>query len=265
MPASIWDDHYYLTAYLHAKEGLTDSQIAQKLGVTKDQFHHWQTNRPALQQALHLARQHHDDPTHDFTSYVHAQLPPDLQELWEKLQIAADSASPSQRLHAITHRTDDATRQYLLLHATILTNFNLNAALTRSGVSKKDLDRWHRDCPAFAELLDHALFYKKNFVEGAALQKVAEGDTAAILQINKTLNKDRGYGDSREVTKHGSIDHKHTHEVKVLRVSELDLDQETSEKLAEAVMRRRLLQSAPTPVEVIDHVPTPGKDEDVVG
>ena len=71
----------------------------------------------------------------------------------------------------------------------------------------------------FAKLIDELKWQQKNYYEQALVDLVAKGDAYAITFVNRTVNRDRGYGDKIEVEHSGTIQHNHTIDLSKLNLS----------------------------------------------
>ncbi len=100
-------------------------------------------------------------------------------------------------------------KQYLYVHALIVNHFNATVASSITGVSRDRASQWCRE-PKFREMVLHIQEMKKDFVEGSLMGLVAQGDSAAVIFANKTLNSDRGYNPSKKLEVTGSIEHSHS-------------------------------------------------------
>jgi hypothetical protein len=203
---TVWNDGMYLKAYLLAKDGLSDEQIGRALGYGKNTMSNQMKARPFLKEAVETARK--ETPrAQRFFEYIYEHLPPRLQNLWNQIEAVEKSPSAYIRVKKMMENKNDRFRQHLFLHAFVTRNFNASAALKSIGLSYSRLRRWMQVDPDFVELMDEMLFHKKNFVESALMKLVSDGDNAAVIFANKTLNRDRGYSERQDI----HVEHEHTH------------------------------------------------------
>jgi len=212
---SAWNDKYYVECYELAKQGCKNSQIAKILGVPIDTFKRWISERPALKDALKRARGGNEGTkTETFIEYVYNRLPEHIKSLWDELEQANKKGNSLQRIEALLKDKGKKTLQHLYVHALISSNFNASEACRRLNISMSRVKGWMAD-PDFAQLIDEVLEHKKNICESALMGLVMQGETSAVIFANRTLNRDRGYGDKTE--------HIHTHAGGVLH-GHVDVD-----------------------------------------
>lgn len=211
MPKIVWKDTFYVQSYELARSGLTNPKIAEALGVSNGIFRKWLEKRPALVHALKRARRtRHNSNTTTFRDYVYGRLPEHLQKLWDKLSQCETQKNGIRRIQALLESQGKDARQHLFLYAITASNFNFSDACRKVNLPRKTVESWIKTDPDFAQLLDEIHLAKKDFFEGALVESVRAGDTAAIIFANKTLNRDRGYNDKQEVEFKGTLDVNHT-------------------------------------------------------
>lgn len=247
----MWEDTYYVTAYEHARNGLTDAQIAEMLKVDPATFCIWKQKKPALHDALQRARRTiTQSKTQQTLDYIYNRLPPHLKLLWDKINLCEHAEGGSAKLEALFKDHGMRARQHLFLHAMIVTNFNASEACRKVGVSKATVDAWVRTDPDFPELLDEILWHKKNFFESALIERVAEGDVNATLFANRTLNRDRGYGESKSIEVSGEVRHSHSHTV-TIDPEELGLPFDVARLIYEKLKEHNYKKREPLPDSVL--------------
>lgn len=236
-PAVRWDEKFIVTAYQMAHEGETDRKIAEYLGVHEDNFHHWCAAHPGLRYALDQARNPPKNQ-HALQEYVYGVLPEHLQEVWDRIDFCHDSPSGYERAKALLGNRGDNALQHLFLYGLTKEHFDQAKVASMLGITPTKLKGWKQDDPEFAELLDYVHEAKGYFFEGHLVAKVAEGDTQAILHVNRTYNRDK-YGDSVKVEKtvRGKVvhEHKHVH----VNLGELKLSRECAEELMEKYLAKK--------------------------
>lgn len=255
---SRWDDKYYVTCYELARSGMTDSKIAQSLGIGIAMFVKWRTTKPALRDALTRARAGKENEGKNFLDYVYGRLTPELRELWEKVNACANLEDAQERTEALFARAGKSAKQHLFLYAFVHYNFNATEARRLCGVSSTVLKKWMEE-PDFQRIVDEIHEHKGDFFENALINRVKDGDTACIIFANRTFNKKRGYGEKLEVD--GKVEHQHQHLHAHINLDELDLDLDTKKKILLAVRRKREGMKEvvaedrllPAPVEAISH------------
>lgn len=208
-----WKNRYYIDIYRFAAQGLTDEQIAQALAININTWIMWKKKRPSIRYALEQARDKESRRSvKSYMNYVYEQLPENLQELWLKIQAIEDEPNAIARIEKILEGGGKYARMQMFLHALVAYNFNPSRAMRAVNISKKTLDAWINMEPGFADLIDEMTQHKKNFAEEALFKLVAKGDPNAVIFVNRTLNKDRGYADNKLTIEHtGEVKHAHEH------------------------------------------------------
>jgi hypothetical protein len=237
-----WTDDNYVTAYQLARDGHPDAQIAKIIGVLPETFREWKQKRPALVNSLARGRGEVDDPVTtpatvaSFFEYVYNQLPEAEREVFEEILMLHETDSGIECVEAMLKNHGKRMRQHLFFHALVRNNFMIAQACSFVNISHRTFLNWKTRDPDFAELLETLHEYKKDFFEGALVKLVAKGDSAATIFANKTLNKDRGYGDKMTLDVQGAINHTHQHEHEHrLSIGELDLSIETRREILAAI------------------------------
>lgn len=240
-PVVKWDDRFYVEAYILARAGHYDKAIGEALGVSQPTICRWIQEKPALKDAIERGRSP-EDGGGSLREYVYGRLPYDLQVLWDRIDLADELDSGVSRVEQMLAGAGTKARQHLFLYALVHTSFDASEACRKVNVSKRVVDGWVRNDPNFAELLDEIRWHKGNFFEGQLVRLVKDGDPAAVLHVNKTFNRARGYGEVKRIEKDGEVkhthDHQHQHTHRVVKVSELNLPAEVLEVMAEAMEKK---------------------------
>jgi hypothetical protein len=185
-------------------------------------FAGWVRTKPALKGALERARKTPDERHREgygtFRDFVYARLPARLRRLWDEVNKVAEGATRKERARALLGGERSCVLQHLFLYALVSCNFNAAEACRKVGISRSTYVGWCQDAD-FAGLLDGMNDAKKDFFESALIRLVREGDTSAIIFANRTINRDRGYGDKVPVNGCGAFDQDHT-----VGLEELPLD-----------------------------------------
>jgi len=233
-----WKEENYVRIYQLALEGHNGKSIAELLGVKYATYMIWRKKYPAIKKVIKEAKSSKScksrNEVEKFHEAYYQQLRPELRELWEEINACEQETNGIQRIEAIFEGRGDHVRQHLFLYALTAYNFNMNKACRSVGISHHTLNRWIEEDHRFPELLDDIHWYKKNYYENALIGLVQSGDTAAILFVNKTINRDRGYGEKVDVNVKGRIDHAHVH----VNVDELDLPLETRKQILQAMREK---------------------------
>jgi hypothetical protein len=253
--ATQWDDKYYTVIYDLAKSGMPDKQIGRMLNVDRTAFNRWKRLKPALREALEKARGTKDDPD-TFLGYVHGHLSPAVRPLWQSImeiwgpKDSRKKGAPDKcaAIEALLRHKSKKVRQHLFLHALVAHNFNVSEACRRLALSMQVVTKWAREDPEFADLIAEIDVHKKNYFEGALMKLVRAGDPKAIIFVNKTYNKDRGYGNTVKIDHGGIVQHQHTG----VPLDQLNLSPEATRELLEAVRAAKRAAPRLTTAEVVN-------------
>lgn len=239
---------------------MSTPEIAKSLGVTYNVFLKWRRTKPTLKFALKEGKQAWEgnhNANESIKDWVFQQLPPHLQKKWNEIEECYNSPNGMMRIDAMFRGNGDEVRKHLYLHALTVGNvFDPNKAMRKLGITKNKLDEWVRSDPRFAELIDNAKWHLKNFYEAALVRKVKQGSLPAIMMANKTINRDRGYGDKMEVEHFGTIQHNHQHRISI---DELPLDNRTRRGILRAMEKAGVddfgvIDATKSEVKAITHV-----------
>lgn len=201
---SKWKNDFYFEAYRLARDGMTDGQIAKVFRVSADTFGKWLKKRPSLANALSEARRKDTKPAEEFRNYIHGRLPPRAQRLWDELEAAERQVlegGPREQRESMVELISTQgkrMRQQLFVHALVCTNFVISQACRRVGVSVTEVKSWMSNDDAFAELVRGVHQCKKDFFESALMDLIHKREPSAVIFVNKTVNKDRGYGEPKD-------------------------------------------------------------------
>lgn len=198
----LWSDSFYVVAYEAAKEGCGKSAIAERIGCNQATLERWIEDRPALKEAIEKGKARTDETFRDF---IYRHLPPDLKALYTEIESLADEGDPYNRIQKLLTDKGDHVKQHLFIYAMVESDFDPSQALAKLRISKPVLDRWVRTDHNFGRLVEEIIFHKKNFLEGALMRLVKSGDKGAIVFANRTLNADRGYGNTLKVAHEGNV------------------------------------------------------------
>lgn len=234
-----WRPLYYAKAYAYAAEGMSNKDIASALGVNETTFVRWTKTKPDLPATLRLARQgtkRNDVPS--FQDYVYKQLSPHLQACWDRLRTLEREPNGKERVESMLQQGGTRLRQHMFIHALVTGLWSPTNALKRTNTSKTELDRWTKEDPDFAKLMDEIHWHKQNWYISQFDMRVAAGDTTAVLHAVKTIAADRGYNDRLTVEHTGTVEHQHNQQ---LDLTELDLPPQVQRQILDAIKQRQQL------------------------
>jgi len=208
-----WEPIMLVHIYKMGRQKLSQSQAAASLNVAKITFETWLRQRPGCRAAWEMGYNEASmtgKSIPNIVDYCYTKLPLTVRGIWdEMMDIQTDGGDPSgEATEQLLRLHGKPVRQRLFIHAIVWTNFNMNKAARLCNITFASVQSWLED-PNFRELLKELEWQKKNFFENAFLQKVAEGDSAAIIHAVKTQLKDRGYNEKVVVEHQGIVQHEH--------------------------------------------------------
>lgn len=234
---AVWKDEHIIRVYELARAGMSQTQIIQVLGISRQTFITWKNKRPALREALRRGLLWHKGPKSEgfsFRTYVYNQLSPLAQATWNEIMAFENTTNRKRKIEAIFAKRGVRMRQQLFVYAWTSTNFKFSKALWRVGISSWTFAHWKKTDPDFARLVAEIDQRKKDFFEEHLITLVAAGDGPATIFANRTYNRDRGYGEHVDVGVQGQIDHA------VYPVDSLDLPLDARRQLLESLRRKRI-------------------------
>ena len=202
MAVSIYKDEYIVRVYQLAQQGLTETKISKILGISVATFRVWEKKKKAFKKALEMGRKEGNPNNKDivtFQDYVYKRLPRKLRKLWNEINAFGTSVSGIEKIEALLIKRGVRARQHLFLYAWTKSNFSISYALRKVNISRSTFEGWKSKDDSFLELVDNINWHKGNFFEDHLLKLVAGGDTSAILHVNKTFNRKRGYGEKTDI------------------------------------------------------------------
>jgi hypothetical protein len=103
-------------------------------------------------------------------------------------------------------RSGEGVRKQLFLHALVNSYFNPTQACKKVNIPYSRFKKWLEEDFDFSQLLLQIQEHKGNLYE-EKLTKVAveDEDVSALIHINKTFNRNRGYGEKLEIEHTGVI------------------------------------------------------------
>ena len=192
--------------YALALRGYVDSRVARFIGITPECLTLWKRKHPSVRYALELARKHTLEGRYSFKSYVKGRMNSKVRAIWDKIEVWAEDDDGQKRIKALLNGYPIKVRQSLFFHAWVSHSFNASSACRFVGINKTTLEKW-KLMPQFIRLMDELKFHRNNFFEEKLIDQVAMGDPSAIQFVNRTANRDRGYGEKIEVENTGTVKH----------------------------------------------------------
>ena len=231
----------YPEVYEMCKAGLSDKDVAERLGLKKGTFRRLRGRDPVLDSLVLEGRKHANPKSGEtYEQYLYGHLDPKAKAHWDRIMAVwrmpvkdVDQRRKKDRmLTEILKGTKNAsknTRQGLFVHALIKTGFNATKASMISGVPYRTYMVWAKEDPHFKHLLDELEWHRDNMLEAAFYKLVKAGNPAVVLHGVKSRLANRGY--ASKVQFEGNM--KHTHEEKV-KFEDLGLDLDTQKKILKA-------------------------------
>src|SRR5262245_54840714 len=248
-----WKDEHYVTVYELARSGASKQKIRKVLGVAAVTWSKWWDRRPALRDAFKRAHNSRRG-VQTLSDYIYGKLPKKLRRIWKKLARYSRLKNGVERIEDLLKDQGKRARQHLWLHAYISSGFNASQACRMLSIARQVFEGWYKNDVEFHELFDGMLTVKKDYFEGALVTLVQDGDSSAIMFVNRTLNADRGYGTKVQLEHTGQIEHK----VNVVPIRDLDLELQLKKALLVAI-RERNEKLDDEPLKLNGHVNGNGK------
>jgi len=248
-----WRDDMAFRVYDLFKAGMNETETAALMGVRSETLRKWMANKPivrAARAAALAAKEAEDSVAGSFQDYVYSRLPADLRPVWDDIMAAGETDDPVERIEAALKGKGMRGRQYMFVQALLHNNYNISEASRMTNISARTFELWMRKDPDFAAVLDVLKVSKKDMVEEKLMQLVRSGDTAAVLFANRSINKDRGYGDTKTVKVDQAVTHTH-----LIDIEELDLTLEVRQAILTAMRKQRSPNALGLPVDVVTALP----------
>ena len=228
---------YIIDIYVMALEGANDKTIAKALGITPAGFVGWKKAKKSVQYALKKAKKDRNkNKSLNWTEYVTGRLPKHLLPVWNKVTEYDKEISGYGKIQKLLGKETRHARQELLVYAILISGFNLSKALRMVAIPRSTFIHWGENDPDFVELLTEVEQIKKDFFEEGLIKLVKAGDSPATIFGNRTLNRDRGYGEVTETKITGMIG------VASVQIGELDLSPEVLRTILNAVQTKEAAQ-----------------------
>jgi hypothetical protein len=223
--------------YDMVKQGQTREAISNRLGIPLHVYKVWMKNNPAIAMAVAQGKVRLEEMNRGHEAldeYILGRLPPHLKPFWDECQSCYRNGDPIP-MSVTTLEVNE--RQILFLTAWMRFKFSTAKALRFTGLKRDTVNNWMTS-PRFKKMMAELQEAKRDFYEDALIGCVLRGETPAIIFANKTINKDRGYGESKDVTVKGEIAHNHEH-THLIDLDALNLPIEVQAAIAEAMEKRK--------------------------
>lgn len=205
-----WKNRYYVEAYQFAALGYSDKRTAETLGIALSTYRTWMRERPTLRWSVKQGRQKGGRyATEHVLDYIYKRLTDEHKAVYDEIREVDKGKNSYQRIAAILDHHGDAVRKHIFLYALVSSNFNKSEAMRKCCISARTLSNWMLRDKRFAGFMEEVKENYKDFLQSALNKKIKEGDAQAIIFANKTLNRDRGFGEKMEIEHTGKIEHSH--------------------------------------------------------
>lgn len=239
-----WDVRHLIDIYELAKDGLGLEAMAKAIGVPKGMLKIWKAKIPEVKDAFVKAEKVKLNRG-SFSEYIYGRLSKENQRLWDQLESLGEERNGNAMAMNLLDANGDRVRQSLFLYAMTKTHYNVSEACKKLFVSDAMFRNWCKD-KKFRELFKQLQFHKKNFFESKLMELAEANHPQIVWNVNKTLNRDRGFGEQVDVQVNGQVEHK-------FKLDELQLDLETRKRLLEAMReKKQLTQVEDAEFEVLD-------------
>jgi hypothetical protein len=211
------------------------TKIAASLETTVGSLNLWIKKFPELEEAKTLAEKRRQE-SQTFTGYVYKHLSAEAKTLWDKIQFWEENQSTAEKINSIVGNRPTKLRQEIFVHALIHYGFNLSEACRIACVSRFTVEKWKSSDLHFQQMIEEIEWHKKNFFEHALVDLVSMGNPGAVMFVNRTKNRDRGYDDKIQV--------EHTGQISTgVDLDELELPIETRKQILFAVREQKAKQA----------------------
>lgn len=199
---------------------------------------------PELQQAKALAESNRHRPI--MSNYIMRNLSPQARQTWTKLT----TVDSQEEIDALFKGRPERLRQELFCHAILHTGYDYSKACQMVGIDYRKMQSWKSDLD-FCQMLEEIKWHKKNFFEKGVLNLVAEGHPGAIIFVNRTVNRDRGYAEEvPDAEIKDQLDY---------GLDELELDLPTMKKVLEAIEKKKKRDAEEEAFAGAKQLPSPTK------
>jgi hypothetical protein len=259
-----WTPILLVKMYRMLRVGVSLLDMCKELNISRQAYYKWRNEHPEIMEMeAIIAKEVGDGDT--LPTFMWKSLPPELRALWDKIkEWGAMGASGIAKIEAMLQDEGKRVRQQLFLYALCVERFCPSRAMKRVNLAKGELDRWLAEDWEFAEMCEEISWHKKNWIEHALTKLISEGNSAAIIFANKSLNADRGYNPRTqvEVNHSGAVLHG------VLDLEELSqyLSPTAKIELLDAIRKReQALEVKVVPLAPVDAVERQIRDAAVAG
>jgi hypothetical protein len=237
----LYREEFPVLAYRVLRDGGCMADIAKLIGCSTSSIANWIKTRKAFRKAVEQGTREQKEGRDNLRNYIYKRLPPELQDLWDKINECEESPNSFRRIDALFEKQGLFARMHLFLYALVDNLFDMPMACRKVCVREKTVRYWIQMFPEFAELLDQIHYYKQQFCENSLMRLVEAGDTQAVIFANRCLNRDV-YNEkaiAKEINVSGQVDHNHIHGI--VNVDDLQLPLELRKNLLERIRNQQAI------------------------
>ncbi len=234
LPAKYKDKKHVLLldVYELAKENKNDTEIWELLGITEGVWKNI-VKEEEVKYTLSKARMGISTRTGiKLSDYSFGQLSDSQQKLWHRILKCENEDNYQTRIDGILQGHGEYARMNIFLYSLVHHNFHLSRAMRQVNCSARTMKRWREDSD-FIAMVDSIQKEKGDFFESCLIRKCKEGDSAAILFVNRTFNRSRGYNEKVEIEHTGNVNH-----TVDFGIEDLDLPLEVLEVVLKAIKKK---------------------------
>lgn len=205
-----WSNKLYVKLYQAALESTEDKTVAATCGISYSMLNYHKKNKSTVRWLLKEARKKRGKTGVDnVLDFVYDRLSNEHKVIYDEIcQLGKKGVKNGyEQARKLMENKGEAAQKQMFLYSLIHCNFNQSKARKRCCVTLKQVQKWMNE-PEFADFLEEVNQGFKDFLQGALVQAVQDGDTQAIIFANKTKNRDRGFGDVSKLEIEGNVNHR---------------------------------------------------------
>lgn len=162
----------------------------------------------AKEYALHVLKSKEDE-RQNFSEYVLTRMSRETREKYEQLVFWEDHPDGAEKTRGLLRDMTERERRLMFIQCVAANGFVYARAMRLMGINGEVVKNWCKD-RGFRQMTNELQQLKKDFFEQALVDLATARDTTAVVFANKTLNRDRGYGEKIALDVKGQIDHVHS-------------------------------------------------------
>ncbi len=245
--AGKWNPTLAFRLYDLFRNGVSPTAAAGIMGLRKETVIGWLEKVPLAKMAKAAADAARSEEANSLQEHIFGQLPAELKPIWRRMEELTLAEMTPKVVEGLIQDQGKRGRQYLFFQALAHESFDATKACQWVGISRRTLNNW-LDEPEFAEVMSHIQIAKKDLGESALWDLVKQGDANAIMFVNRTLNRDRGFGDTKSIKIDQTTTHRH-----LIDIDELDLSLEIRKAIWEAMKKK---EAESTPAHLLPPAPS---------